>query len=492
MNLEATLPVGEAVRVAREAQPAWEGQPLQRRMEVLARFHQRLFARRDDVVACISRETGKPLAEALAVEVSTTLDQVRFVVRHAPHAFAPRRTVPEALALWRKRLVTEHRAWGVVGVIAPWNYPFMLPSGTVAALLAAGNAVVLKPSEFTPATGELLGELLAESGLPAGLLHVLPSERAVGRALVEASVDKVFFTGSVETGTAVAQACAARLIPCVLELGGCDPAIVLPDADPTRTARGLTWGRFANAGQTCVASKRVIAVGEVYEPLVEAMCREVASLRLRSGGRSSWDMGDLIRPEAAEPLARLRDDAVARGARAVSPAAGEGTAFAPTLLLDVPKDARVLREEAFGPLLPVIRAATIEEGIALANANPFGLSASVWSSSRARARAVAGELACGTVAINDVAVVAGIAEVEHGGWKASGWGRSHGIEGLREAVRTRTIVDDVWPGRAQPWWFPYDEGLGRDLDGYVRLAHGGSPWARLSGLAATLRLLRRR
>jgi len=487
--------VDTAIARARQAQAAWSARPIGERAVVLERFRRLLHERRADVVTVISRETGKPPAEAAMAEVATTLDLARFYLRAAPSHLTPRTLVPGSLALWRKRIRITSIPYGTVAVISPWNYPFMLPAGIVLPALVAGNAVLLKPSELTPSSGELLGALLHDAGIPTDILQVLPGDGAVGAALTQGAVDKVFFTGSVTTGRRVAHACAERLIPCSVELGGSDPAIVLDDADIEHAASGITWGRFSNGGQTCVAPKRVFVVGDAYEPFVAAMRRRIEALRLGRSGAAPYDMGPLIQPSQHAVLASQRDDAVERGARVEvgSDMAGDGpdadAVFPPTLLLDVPLDARALQEETFGPLLPIVRVSDVAEAVALANATPFGLSASVWSRDRRRARAVAELLEAGTVVVNDVTLVPGIAEVPHGGVKASGSGRSHGIAGLDECVRTRTIVDDLFTGWRQAWWFGYGGDAAARADAYLRLAHGRSMRERLSGVRKVLQLI---
>ncbi|MGQ0647615.1 MAG: aldehyde dehydrogenase family protein [Gemmatimonadaceae bacterium] len=483
----------QGVERAREAQKDWSSRAVESRLRVLDRFRQIAFARRSEIAALISRETGKAPAEALMAEVITSLDIVRFYVRHAPAALVPQVTRSSTLALWRKRITITQEPIGVLGVISPWNYPFMLPTGVVVPALAAGNAVVLKPSELTPSTGEKIGELMTEAGLPAGLLTVVQGSGETGQALVSSGVDKIFFTGSVGTGRKVAMSCAERLIPCVLELGGSDPAIVLDDADVRVAARGIAWGRFSNAGQTCVAAKRVYVLDAIYDRFVLALEARVQALRLRERGDTTWDVGPLIRPSAGEPLRRLEAAATAGGAKTlVRREAHAAEVYPPTVLVDAAPDAALLREETFGPLLPVVKVRDEEEAIALANASEFGLSASVWSRSRRRARAVAARLHAGSVAINDVTLVAGVAEIAHGGVKASGWGRAHGYAGLHECVRTRTIVDDIVTTLPQPWWFPYVPERFREFDAYARLAQGRTLMERLSGIPDTLRLLFRR
>ncbi|HKG93860.1 MAG TPA: aldehyde dehydrogenase family protein, partial [Gemmatimonadaceae bacterium] len=291
--------VRRAVARAREAQREWAARPVRERARVLERFRRALYRRRLEVADLISRENGKPAAEALGTEVSVVLDYARFYARKAPGALRGSWFTPASLAMWRKRVRIGYEPYGVVAVVSPWNYPFMLAGGVMLPALVAGNAVVLKPSEFTPTTGMLLGDLAAEAGVPAGVMTVIPGDGATGASLVGADVNKVFFIGSVATGKRVAAACAERLIPCSLELGGSDPAIVLDDADVRHAAAGIAWGRFSNAGQTCVAPKRVFVVDAVYDAFAAELRRVVEGLRVAPAGGAACDVGPLIRPSQA-------------------------------------------------------------------------------------------------------------------------------------------------------------------------------------------------
>jgi succinate-semialdehyde dehydrogenase/glutarate-semialdehyde dehydrogenase len=386
----------------------------------------------------------------------------------------------------------------VIGVISPWNYPLMLSAAILLPALVTGNAVLLKPSEFTPTSGALLGELFDEAGVPAGILTVIQGDGSTGAALCDAPLDKIFFTGSVGTGRKVAVMCAERLIPCALELGGSDAAIVLADADVRHAASGIAWGRFSNAGQTCVAPKRVFVEAGAYDGFVAALSDAVRALRVGAGAGADHDVGPMIRREAVETLSAQRDDAIARGATVVTgPVSGQphgampsgGCFFPPTVLLDVPPDARVMREETFGPLLPVVKVEDADEAISLANGTDFGLAASIWSRNTARAARLAERLEAGSVTINDVIIAAGMAEVPHGGVKQSGVGHTHGRAGLEECVRTKATVADQFASWRQAWWFGYSREHADGLDAYVRVAHGRRSLDRLRALPAFLKLV---
>lgn len=483
--------VAAAVATARRAQPAWLAMPLRERAHRIAAFRRALYARRDDVARTISRECGKPPVEALG-EVLVTLDFARYysssrVLRVLRPAHFTGATPP----MWRKRVRISQEPFGVIGVISPWNYPFMLASAILLPALVTGNAVLLKPSEFTTQSGLLIGELLREAGVPAELVHVLPGDRVAGAALIEQGCDKIFFTGSEATGRKVAAECGARLVPCVLELGGSDAAIVLDDADLEHTADGIVWGRFSNSGQTCVAPKRVLVHQAVYDQFLNALSARVRALNATTA-RDASEMGPLIRPEQTARLRGQYDDALAHGAHVA--ASGPSDAkhlFPPTVLAGVTPDMRVLREETFGPILPVLRVRDDDEAVARANDSPYGLSASVWSGSRSRALAVAARLEAGSVVLNDSVIVAGMSDVPHGGVKASGSGRAHGVWGLLECVRTKTVVEERLPRMRQAWWFPYGAGTRDAFDGAVAALHGRGVTERLGGLWRARALLRR-
>ena len=490
--------VNEAVARARSAFAGWGAQPIGQRLEVVSKFRKELFRRRAEVARTISVETGKPIPEAMIAEIAMVLDGARFLEKNARRVLAPERRRTATLALWRKRIVVHHEPLGVVAVVSPWNYPLLFTAMHVLPALVAGNAVLLKPSELTPNTANALFDLLRSAGLPEHVFHVVHGDGAAGSALVNAGIDKVFFTGSERTGKRIAEACAPRFVPVSLELGSSDAAIVLSDANVHHAASGIVWGRFTNAGQTCVAPKRAIVASEIYDAFLRSVQTSVDQLRIGVGNDALTDVGRMISVPQAELLAAQLDDAVTKGARVVvqhdprDANVGGETRFAPLVVLaDVTPEMRVWNEETFGPVLAVVRATSDEDALCQANASRYGLSGSVWSRSRARARSVALRMDTGSVALNDSVITAGLAEIPHGGMKDSGSGRVHGKEGLLECVRTKTVVDDIMTGARQPWWFGYGVQSAPNVDGYLRLTHGQRISERLSGLAGTLRMLLR-
>lgn len=484
--------VAKAVGDARDAQPAWAAIPVGQRIHILGCFHDLLFDRRGELAELISRETDKPAHEAMLTEIGVVLDNAVYLRRAIPKLLASGWFTASGPAFIRKRLRVAKEPYGVVGVITPWNYPFMLACARLLPALATGNAVVFKPSEFTPSTAEFTHALLLDAGFPPAVVQLLQGDGVTGAALAAAAVDKLFFTGSERGGRAVAHTAAERLIPCDLELGGNDPAIVLADADVGHAASGIAWGRFSNAGQTCVAPKRVFVEDAAYEPFVKAISTVVSALRTGDASAAETEVGAMIRPEFRIVLESQRDDAVSRGARvaAVGTAAGPRF-FPPTVLVDVPAGARVMSEETFGPLLSIVRVKDAAEAVTRANASDYGLSASVWSRNTARATSIAEQLECGTVSVNDVLVTAGTPAIPHGGVKRSGIGRSHGEAGLAACVRTKALVADRFPSWRQPQWFGYSARRPEDVDAFIRFAHARGPFGKVRALAGVLRFVLR-
>lgn len=485
--------VRAAIARARGAQPAWAARSPRERAAVLARFGRILHRRRHEVAALVTQENGKPYSQAMIADALVTGDFVNWTVREAPRFLARRWRGVYGLAMWRKRVWSDPRPLGVIGIISPWNYPFFLPTVCVLPALACGNAVVLKPSEFTPESAALLAAMMREAGLPEGVLQVIQGDGVTGAALVRGGVNKVLFTGSEVAGRSVAIACAEQLIPCSLELGGSDAALVLHDADVRTATEGIAWGRFLNGGQTCVAPKRIYVEAPIWESFVAAMQERLRELKVGAGNDESVDVGPVIRASAVETLRAQRDDAIAQGASAISASlegvSGDGHFFPPTLLTGVTSSMRVVNEETFGPLLPLVKVQSEEEAIRLANDSPFGLSASVWTTDRARGFAVAKRIEAGTVLINDSVTVVGMASIPYGGVKRSGVGRMHGEAGLAECVQETPIVDDWFPRWAQPWWFGRGATSWKALDDYAEAAHGEGLWSRLRGLPGVMKMM---
>jgi len=466
---------------SRAAQSAWAPQSIRERIAALRRLRDAIFDARDEIAATISRETGKPRVEAVFAEIILALDTADFIALHAPKWLRPERVPHHNIAVKAKSGWLEYEPLGVVAIISPWNYPFAIPIAQIIPALAAGNAVVLKPSELTPATGALIGEIAARAKLPENLVQIVQGAAEVGSALIDASPDKVFFTGSVETGRKIAEACAQKLIPSVLELGGKDPMIVLADADLGIASSAAVWGSFMNCGQACLSVERVYVEQSVAAKFMGLCVLKTKKLRLGPPSDPDAEIGPMIRARQLERVERQLQDAVARGATILTggerrPELGANF-FEPAVITGVDHSMDLMREETFGPVLAIRPVASPAEAVAIANDSPFSLSASIWTRDIDAARRIASQLRAGSVMINDVASYYGISEAPHGGRGASGWGRAHSRFGFLEMVHVKYVDIDRLPRVAKSWWYGYSAELTAAADRFVE-ALFASRWTR--------------
>jgi acyl-CoA reductase-like NAD-dependent aldehyde dehydrogenase len=469
--------VQAVVDAVAKVQPFWAQLTLRDRSHYLERAAQVLIDESDQIRDLIVHEQGKPRNEAFSMEVLPTIDALGWIARKGQQILADEKVPMPQLFLKTKRSAFIYEPLGVIGIISPWNYPWSIPFGEVAIALMAGNGVVLKPASLTPLIGERIAEVLARAGVPDGLVRVVHGP-GTGPALVESSVAKVFFTGSVETGRGVAEKCARQLKGAVLELGGKDPMIVLPDANLDHAIAGALWGGFANAGQTCSGIERVYVMREVSERFIDGVVRGAQALRV--GDPIGWDteIGPMVSREQFEVVRELVDDAVAAGARlrcggpvAAPDGLEDGAFYAPAVLTGVTHDMRIMREEIFGPVLPIVVVDSETEAIALANDSDFGLGASVWTADRGKGELIADELESGMVWINDHMFSHGACQCAWGGVKESGLGRTHSKFGFYECVNVKLRVWE--PSKLRnPWWHPYDETLGAALRESAAVLYG--------------------
>ena len=423
----------------REAQREWEARGAKGRAKVLARYAVWLGEHRDEIEKLLISETGKSATDA-AQEVPLLIMIASYYIKTMEKALAPETRPPSLPFLAIKKVTVHYRPRAVVGIIAPWNYPVANALMDAIGALAAGCAVLLKPSERTPLTAELLLRGWLDSGAPE-VLALAQGAREVSEAVIDNS-DYIQFTGSSATGTKVMERAARRLTPVSLELGGKDPMIVLPDADIDLAAHAAVWGAMFNAGQTCVSVERVYALEPVYDQFVDAVVRDVKKLKMGAGDGN--DFGSLIDEQQVAVTERHVRDAVAAGAKVLTGGkrpAGPGNFYPPTVLVDVDHSMTCMTEETFGPTLPIMKVATVEEAIRLSNDSPYGLSASVFSRDIERAKEIATQLDCGAVNINDVISNLMCTTAPMGGWKTSGIGaRFGGAEGLRKYCRQETVI----------------------------------------------------
>lgn len=423
----------------REAQRQWEARGAKGRAKVLARYAVWLGDHREEIESLLIKETGKSAVDA-AQEVPLLIMIASYYIKTMDKALAPEKRPAPLPFLSIKKIEVHYRPRPVVGIIAPWNYPVANALMDAIGALAAGCAVLLKPSERTPLTAELLLRGWLDSGAP-DVLALAQGAREVSEAVID-NADFIQFTGSSVTGAKVMERAARRLTPVSLELGGKDPMIVLEDADIDLAAHAAVWGAFFNAGQTCVSVERVYVLESVYDEFVAAVVRDVEKLKMGAG--EGFDFGSMIDESQVAVAARHVDDALAKGARALTGGKrpeGEGSFYPPTVLVDVDHSMLCMTEETFGPTLPIMKVTSVDEAIRLANDSPYGLSAAVFSKDIERANDVAVELDCGAVNINDVISNLMCTTAPMGGWKTSGLGaRFGGAEGLRKYCRQEVVV----------------------------------------------------
>lgn len=486
-SIASAAEVHAAVRRARQASLAWRETSLASRLRMVGRLRDVLRAHGEEYARRISEDTGKPMVDALMTEMLPLLGQLDWYDKHAARVLG-RKKLPASILFPGKAQYVEHFPMGVIGVISPWNFPFNLAAVPVMSALIAGNTVVLKPSEVTPITGELVREAFGRIGLPAGVLEVVLGDGSTGAALAEAEVDKIFFTGSVATGRKVMAAAAKRPIPVELELGGKDAMIVCADAPLERAARAAVWGGLVNCGQACVSVERILVEEAVHDRFVELVQKYVEKVRV-GGPDEHADMGPMTFGRQLDTVERHVKDAVAKGAKLL--AGGHrlertGQFFAPTLLTAVQPDMEIYAEETFGPVLPIVKVRDVEEAIRLANEHQYGLNASVWTKDVDKGLAVASRLECGQASVNDLITSVGNPALPFGGVKNSGFGRYHGAEGLLAFSHPRGILVDRGLLPAEPFWFPYRNKYEPMRDAFLGLASQSLPKV----LLAFARLLR--
>jgi acyl-CoA reductase-like NAD-dependent aldehyde dehydrogenase len=469
--------VAELARAARAAHPAWEALGYEGRGRVLRRAQKWMVDNVDRVIETIVAETGKAYEDALIAEVMYGANALGFWAKKAPSYLADERIRSASPLLKGKKLVLRYRPIGLVGVIGPWNYPLTNSFGDCVPALAAGNAVILKPSEVTPLTSLLLLEGLRESGLPEGVMAIATGRGGTGAALVDAA-DMVMFTGSASTGRQVMARAAQTLTPVSLELGGKDPLIVLADADLERAANHAVYYSMLNTGQTCISVERVYVEAPVHDAFVAKVTAKARALRNdRPAGPGTTEVGSMTFPPQVDVVERHVEDARDKGAQVVVGGqrghAGEaGYWYEPTVLVGVDHTMDCMREETFGPTLPIMKVADAEEAIRLANDSPYGLGASVFCKDAARGEAVARRIDAGAVCVNDALVNYSALELPMGGVKSSGLGSRHGAGGIRKYTRQQSLLISRLHPRKDIHMYPYSTRMTAVLGTLVRVLYG--------------------
>ena len=441
---------------ARRAAQTWRRASVAQRVDALRGVWKEVAARRAEAIAVMREETGKPADEAELVEFGSASLLVGYFTANAERLLGERSAWTPWFLL-NKRAAVRRLPRGVVGIIAPWNMPFLIPFGDSFCAMLAGNAVLLKPSEWSTRTALWLESAVASTGLlPEGLLTVVSGRVAAGEAVIDAS-DLVLFTGSTATGRAVAQRAAAQLKPAILELGGKHPMIVCADAALDRAAAGAVWGALSNNGQVCVGVERVFIEAEAHDEFVSKVRARLAALKTGAGPGS--DIGRFVLPPLLDRVQAQLEDARQKGARVIGGEVTDraGLCMAPALVLDARMDMMIMSEETFGPVIPIMKVARAEEAVALANAGREGLAGSVWSMDLERAGRLAAALEVGMVGVNEPGTHYAYGSLPFGGVKSSGLWRRHGDEGLLALTQAQSLVEHEWPANMpDPWWFPRD------------------------------------
>jgi succinate-semialdehyde dehydrogenase/glutarate-semialdehyde dehydrogenase len=476
-----------ALERSRKAQKAWARTPVRERAKALFRIRDYIVERADELADIISKDNGKTRADAMIAEIVPAAAAADYYARNAPRFLRDRRLKPGVLLLANKASKIVRVPFGVVAVVSPWNYPFSIPFSEVVMALVAGNGVLLKTATQTQMVGRALERTILAGGLPDGLFSFLNLPgRLAGDALLEAGIDKLFFTGSVPVGKKLMAKAAETLTPVSLELGGNDAMLVCDDADLDRAALGAVWAGMQNAGQSCGGVERIYVHEDVYEPFMAKLKARVEALRVGPDVDFNVDIGAITTNGQADTIRRHIDEAVAAGAtifaQAKIPEETKGIFVAPTVLTDVTHDMTVMREETFGPVLGVMKVRDMDEAVELANDSNLGLTGSVWTRSRTRGELLARRIQAGAVLLNDHLMSHGLAETPWGGFKESGIGRTHGDIGFAEMTEPQVIVHDYMPGvKKNVWWHPHSKDVYDGMKGLLNMLYDGGS-GRLSGV----------
>jgi acyl-CoA reductase-like NAD-dependent aldehyde dehydrogenase len=478
--------VTAVVTRSRIAFEKWRKTTFAERRRLIMKARVLILADMDEIAGLISAESGKPLAEAISMEIAPVLDLMQYFARKTEKLLKPKRRGIGLYTLLGRFSKIAYHPVGVVGIIPAWNYPFSIPLGEAAMALMAGNSVVIKPSELTPFIGLKIGEIFENAGAPKDLVQIVTGDGRTGAALVDAAPDKIMFTGSVATGKKIAAAAAKNLTSVVLELGGKDAMIVFADANLELAADAAIWGAFCNAGQSCSSVERLYIEESIGEKFTSMLVDRVKKLKQGVGSAEGISIGAM----SSERQLKIVEDHIEHFRREGATIAIGGKRnesigelfYEPTIITNVRNDMRAMQEETFGPTLPIATFETEEEVIRLANDSEFGLTASVWTGNVARGQRVAKQIEAGSVCVNEVLYTHGIGQTPWGGFKNSGRGRTHGLEGLMELVQPQHIHINRLAILPNAWWMPYSPTATETFRGFAKYFASGS-------IIKTMRLL---
>ena len=498
--------VTSAVCRSRDAFQMWKSTSFAERRRLIMKARDGILSQMDEIAHLISAESGKPFAEAISMEIAPVLDLMQYFAKHTEKLLRSTKIDIGLYALLGRTSKIVYHPLGVVAIIPAWNYPFSIPLGEASMALMAGNTVIIKPSELTPMVGQKIGEIFEKAGLPENTVQVVTGEGRTGAALVEAAPDKIMFTGSVATGKKIAEAAAKNFTSVVLELGGKDPMIVFDDANLELASSAAVWGAFCNSGQSCSSVERLYVQESVADKLTKLIVEKTRGLKQGSGDNEDVSIGAMsserqlkIVEDHVEDFRKsgakietggkqnadwsadtpVRTDATASAT--TSAASGEADEsvrsplfFQPTVISGATNDMRAMKEETFGPTLPIATFKTEEEAIKLANDSEFGLTASVWTRDIAKGNRVAEKIEAGSVCVNEVLYTHGIGQTPWGGFKNSGRGRTHGLAGLMELVQPQHIHVNRLAILPNAWWMPYSATAVETFRGFAKYFASGS------------------
>lgn len=480
-RVETEEDVRARVKKARAAQAEWAKKSVKERAAYVQRALDLLVERQEELIDAIVADTGRGRTETLLMEIIPSADSMAWYAKRAPSMLKDRKVGTQTL-LKAKRMVVTHRPLGVVGVIAPWNGPFVLSINPSVPALLAGNAVIIKPSEITPFSGGLIEQLFLDAGFPEGLLQVARGDGETGAALVESGIDKLSFTGSTATGRKVAEAAGRNLVAYSLELGGKDASIVCGDANVERAARGVLYGAMFNTGQFCCGTERVYVVRDIADEFIAKVVE--LTKELRQGDDGEQDVSAMIWPDQIPIMEAQLEDALKKGARVLvggkRNTALKGEAFEPTIVVDVNHSMLIMQEENFGPLLPIMVVEDEDEALALANDSNFGLSGTVWTKDNKKGLRLAKQMETGSICVNESSLTYGIHRAPFGGVKESGVGYVHGDEGILHFTRQVPVIFDRLGLKDEQNWYPLTEKKREDMSKFMSFFYGSRIFRKLA------------
>lgn len=445
---------------AQKAFSAWAKLSYDERAHYLLKAKEYILQHLDEIAQTISQNNGKPLVESLSSDIFPVCELIEYFAKNTEKFLKPERVSIGMMSLLGRRSRIYHQSLGVVGIISPWNFPFSIPMSGIVMALMAGNCVLLKPADATALVGIKIEEIFEAAGLPKGVFTHLPGGAETGEALLNMPLAKVIFTGSVRVGKRVMEKCAQQLIPCTLELGGKDAMIVCRDAHLENAASAAVWGAFGNAGQVCASVERLYVDQQVATEFTRLVVEKTKLLKVGASQQTGNDLGPLTTEAQLKIVESHVEEARQRGARIITggkrPDNLKGYFYSPTILTGVDHSFKCIKEETFGPLLPIMTFRNEDEAIKLANDSEYGLTASVWTKDLKRGRKIAQEIRAGTVMINECTYTYALCQTPWGGMKKSGFGRTHGKIGLHDLVHTLHVHENRLPQFKDFWWYGYD------------------------------------